>query len=268
MIVAVDTGGTKTLIATMNAHGEIVSSVKFPTPKDPAAYLSALIEQITLLADITAITAISVALPGTIKQGVAVWCNNLGWKNFSIKEPLMEAFSVPIFVENDANLAGLAETRQLTFLPRSSLYVTISTGIGTGVITDGTIDPGLRYSEGGRALVEYGGLIQEWEDFASGNAIATFYNKMGSEIDDPLIWYAISERISRGFLALIPFMQPDVIIIGGSMGTHFSKYADSLRTILSSSLPPHIPCPKLIAAAHPEEAVIYGCYLYADDQLA
>ena len=66
---------------------------------------------------------------------------------------------MPVLIENDANLAGLAETRLLRTIPNCSLYVTVSTGIGTGVCTNGYIDPGMRYSEAGRALVEYGGKI-------------------------------------------------------------------------------------------------------------
>ena len=48
--------------------------------------------------------------------------------------------NAPVLLENDANLAGLGETRQLKKIPAQSLYVTISTGIGSGIITDGHID--------------------------------------------------------------------------------------------------------------------------------
>lgn len=169
-------------------------------------------------------------------------------------------------MENDANLGGLGEVRLLKAPPESVLYTTISTGIGTGIITSGSIDPGVRFSEGGHALVEYDGLVRTWESFASGAAIYKAYGKFGRDITSQKTWRQIADRISRGFLAVIPILQPDLIIIGGSMGTHFSKYDEQLIGILKERLPAYIPCPEIIEARHPEEAVLYGCYFYATDQ--
>ena len=98
-------------------------------------------------------------------------------------------------------------------------------------------------------------------------AIVLVYKKMAKDIKSKRIWYQIADRISRGFLAIIPTVQPDVIIIGGSVGAHFEKYRVQLEGILKDPLPPHIPCPKIIKAQHPEEAVIYGCYYYGKDYL-
>ncbi|NCS83274.1 ROK family protein, partial [Candidatus Saccharibacteria bacterium] len=66
----------------------------------------------------------------------------------------------------------------------------------------------------------------------------------------------------------IPVLQPDVIIIGGSIGTYFERYDSDLTAILKDKLPDHIGLPRLVQAQHPEEAVIYGCYYYALDALA
>ncbi|MGK2896308.1 MAG: ROK family protein, partial [Candidatus Saccharimonadales bacterium] len=152
--------------------------------------------------------------------------------------------------------------------PTSVLYVTISTGIGTGVITNSTIDPGVRHSEGGHALVEYDGVVREWESFASGSAIYKTYGKYARDIKNVKIWRQIADRISRGFLAIIPVLQPEHIIIGGSIGTFFDRYGAQLTAILKEKLPDHIPLPIVTAASHPEEAVIYGCYYYALDTFA
>ena len=146
--------------------------------------------------------------------------------------------------------------------------MTISTGIGTGIITNGQIDPGLRYSEGGRALVEFDGVVREWESFASGKAIYNTYGKYARDIHETRTWHQIADRISRGFLAVVPIIQPDVIIIGGSIGSYFDQYGEQLEAILQEKLPAHIPCPRFIQATHPEQAVIYGCYYYALDVLA
>lgn len=269
MIVAVDTGGTKTLIAGYSDAGEITTEFQFPTPPKVSEYVDTLTLHLTALFDPAKVDAIVIALPGIVKDGVAVWCNNLKWKNFNAAKEFKGILGgAPLFIENDANLAGLAEARQLKPIPVSALYVTISTGIGSGVITNGKIDPGLRYSEAGRSLVEFDGVVQEWETFASGKAIYTTYRKYARDIKSVRIWNQVAHRISRGFLALIPTIQPDVIIIGGSIGTYFDHYEQQLKAILSEHLPDHIPLPKMVAAKHPEQAVIYGCYYYALDILA
>lgn len=269
MLVTVDTGGTKTLIASFERNGNIGEMIKFPTPADPDDYVTLLRKTLQDTYGSTPVEAIVVALPGIVKEGVAIWCNNLGWKDFDAQSALSDVLGdTPVLIENDANLAGLSETRILEPTPVSSLYVTISTGIGTGVITNGVIDPGLRHSEGGRALIEFDGIIREWESFASGKAIYQTYGKYARDITNPRVWNQIADRISRGFLAIIPIIQPDIVIIGGSIGSYFDKYGEQLEALLQEKLPPHIVCPRFVQATHPEEAVIYGCYYYALDYLA
>lgn len=269
MLVTVDTGGTKTLIAEFGRDGKIGETIKFPTPVDQQEYVTLLRTTLQKKYGDTPVEGVVIALPGIIKEGVAVWCNNLGWKNFDAHEAFKGVLGkTPVLIENDANLAGLAETRALDPMPVSSLYVTISTGIGTGITTNGRIDPGLRLSEGGRSLVEFEGRVREWESFASGRAIHETYNQFAKDITSKKIWDQIADRISRGFLAAIPLIQPEIIVIGGSIGAYFPKYHEELERILKENLPPHIPCPPLVQAKHPEEAVIYGCYYYALNYLA
>lgn len=269
MLVTVDTGGTKTLITSFEHDGTKGESIKFPTPARQDDYVTLLRETLQAQYANQPVELVVVALPGIVKDGVAVWCNNLHWKNFDAATALAGVLGdAPVVIENDANLAGLAEARVLEPIPTSVLYVTVSTGIGTGIITNGRIDPGLRYSEGGRSLVEFDGTIREWESFASGKAIYATYGKYARDITSERVWKQIADRISRGFLAIIPFVQPDVIVIGGSIGTYFDRYGAQLKGLLKEKLPPHITCPELVAARHPEEAVIYGCYYYALDYLA
>ncbi|MCA9334513.1 ROK family protein [Candidatus Saccharibacteria bacterium] len=269
MIVAVDTGGTKTLVTLFSKDGVAGKMIRFPTPRKKTEYLSILRKTLHENYGGQRIEAIVIALPATVIDGVASWFGNLqGWKNLDIVKELDGVLGhTPIFVENDANLAGLAETRSRTPMPKSSLYVTISTGIGTGITTNGKIDPGLRLSEGGQMPVEYQSKIQTWESMASGKAIYTIYNKYARDIHDKKTWDEIADRISRGFLVAIPLLQPEIIIIGGTIGTYFNEYSGQLKSILNEKLPDHIPLPKLVSAKHPEEAVIYGFYYYALDSL-
>lgn len=269
MIVTIDTGGTKTLISSFRRNGAIGPSITFPTPSDPREYVSLVKETVRAHFSHDAVEVIVLALPGIVKDGVALWCQNLGWSNFPAQRELGDLLpGVPLLIENDANLAGLAEARALNPVPTSVLYITISTGIGSGIVTNGVIDSGLRFSEAGHALVEFDGRVRPWESFASGHAIVATYKKLAQDITSKRTWRHIADRISRGFLAVIPIIQPDIIVIGGSIGTYFDRYSTTLTSLLKEQLPPHIPCPRIIRAQHPEQAVIYGCYYYGKDFLA
>ena len=269
MLVVVDTGGTKTLVASFNKNGVLGEQIKFETPQDPDEYLNILADTLKENYKDKPVEAVVIAAPGVSKDGIVIWGGgNLAWKNVNIKSKISGILGkAPVYVENDANLAGLGETRFLKTTPSQSLYVTVSTGIGTGIITNGDINPSLRNSEAGHALVEYDGVVREWEDFASGKAIFKAYGKHAHDIKNKKIWYQIADRISRGFLAVIPILQPDIVIIGGSIGTYFDQFGEQLQNLLKERLPEHIPCPKFVQAKYPELAVIYGCYYYAVDSL-
>lgn len=269
MLVAVDTGGTKTLVAVFRKDGTVKDSIKFLTPPSVDDYVGQLVDSIKELVNAADITTISVAVPGQVRAGVVKSFANLPWKRVDIADALKPHFSVPIFVENDANLAGLAETKALPHTPATSLYVTISTGIGTAIIVEGRLIDEFSASEGGHAVVEYNGIHEEWECFASGKAIYKTYGKYARDITSRRTWHEIADKISRGFLAIVPVLQPEVVIIGGSIGTYFEHYGDHLEKLLSEKLPADlIHLPTFVQAKHPEEAVIYGCYYYAIDRLA
>ena len=269
MLLAVDTGGTKTLVTSFAHDGTPGEKYRFETPKSQTDYLATLLDLIHEHYDPKKLDAVVIATPGIIQDNVVQWAgSNLPWTKFDIVSSLRSFLTCPVWLENDANLAGLAETRALEVTPPQSLYVTISTGIGTGIIVDGHIVPELSASEGGHALVEYDGKVRMWESFASGSAIKKTYGSFARDIHDEKVWAQIADKISRGFLVLIPVLQPNVIIIGGSIGTYFHRYETVLRHILRDHLPDHIKLPKIQQAAHPEEAVLYGCYYYGSDRLA
>lgn len=268
MIVTVDTGGTKTLVAGFDRDKKPKHEHRFETPQNPQRYLDVLEQAIAISFDPKKIKAISVAVPGVVNDGIIDWCGHLPWKHLKIKKALEERFKKPVFVENDANLAGLAEANALTPVPHLSLYITVSTGIGTGITLNGKLAPELSGSEGGHMLIEYDGKLRTWESFASGRAIHETYGKYAFEIEDERIWHTIADNIARGLLTIIPMLQPSDVIIGGSIGTHYSHYSENVKKILHDTLPEHIIRPKLHKAAHPQEAVIYGCYHHAVNQLA
>ena len=64
-------------------------------------------------------------------------------------------------------------------------------------------------------------------------------------------------------MVLIPIIQPELIIIGGSVGKNFHKYGKMLNDFIDEGLSPKLNRPKIIAANEPEMAVIYGIGVYA-----
>lgn len=272
MIIAIDTGGTKTLLAGFSKEGKLLKSFEFQTPKSQQKYLK-IIEKVikkefSKQLKAGEIQAISCAEPGIIENGIILWAKNLRWQNFNIKAEFSELFpNIKILVENDANLAGLFESKKFKNKAQNILYVTLSTGIGSGIITDGKINQGLKNSEIGRIPIEFDGRVREWEEFASARAIFNVYGKYASEISKPRQWQNIADRISRGFLVLIPIIQPELIIIGGSLGENFKKFDLFLEQIVRENLPEGISCPKIVQAQKPREAVIYGCFESAKEAL-
>lgn len=271
MLITIDTGGTKTLVTSFGRDGKMGESIKFPTPGEPREYVNTLKSVVRERYGDKKVDMIVVAFPSAIVDGIARWAPNVGkgWVNVPIYDLIKDLLpGVPLLIENDVKLAGLAEARLLKPVPTAVTYLSVSTGIGAGVITNGKIDQGLRKSEAGHMRIEYDGRIRAWEDFASGRAIVQVYKKYAREIKSKRTWRQIADRISRGLLVYIPITQPDVIIFGGSVGTYYERYGAYLEEILRTHLPPHIPCPTLLQAKHPEEAVVYGCYYYGIDYLA
>lgn len=271
MLVTIDTGGTKTLISSFGRDGKMGESIKFPTPGEPAEYVATLKKVVRERYGNKHVDAIVMAMPSAIDDGIVRWAPNIGhgWVNVPIKRMLDGLLpGVPLLLENDVKLAGLGEARATHTIPTTVMYISISTGIGIGIIEDGKIDKAMRKSEAGHMFIEYDGRVQRYESFASGKAIVRVYKKFAREITSPRTWRQIADRISRGLLVLIPIIQPDVIVFGGSVGTYYERYGTFLKDILTHHLPDHIPCPKIVKAKHPEEAVVYGCYYYGIDYLA
>jgi predicted NBD/HSP70 family sugar kinase len=261
MYVGIDIGGTKTLVAALTNEGIIHESLKFPTP---ANYDDFLVELKATVAKLTTkdFRAGAVAAPGTIdrKHGRFVRGGNLQWQDVPVQHDVERITHCPMLLENDANLAGLSEAMLLKDKHAKVLYVTISTGIGTGYIVDQKIDPGMADSEGGSLMLQRGDKLVKWESFASGRAIYDKYQQKASEIEDPAIWQAVVRDWAVGFIDLIAVVEPDVIVLGGGVGHYLEKYHDLLVAELNKYASPMVPIPPIIKAQRPEEAVVYGCY--------
>jgi predicted NBD/HSP70 family sugar kinase len=115
-------------------------------------------------------------------------------------------------------------------------------------------------------VLEHEGKLLAWEDFASGRALKKKYGKLASQIDDPAIWAEFARNLALGLDVLLAAMQPEVVIIGGGVGTYFAKFGDKLESELKARESKMVRVPTIIKAKRPEEAVIYGCYEYIRQQ--
>ncbi|PID32183.1 hypothetical protein CR970_01880 [Candidatus Saccharibacteria bacterium] len=263
MYATIDIGGTKTLITVFTAHGEAKESVKFPTPRDYDQFKSELSAALQGL-EHHDFQAACVAAPGRIdhKNGVAMVFGNLPWVNAPIQADVESVLHCPAILENDAKLAALSEALLVRDQYRKVLYVTISTGIGGGLVIDGQIDPDFDSIEIGQMLLEYDGELRRWEEFASGKAFQAKYNmRVGDMPDDNNgAWYWFARNIAIGMVHLAATLAPEVIIVGGGAGGHLDKFQERLAEQLKIYETPLLTMPPIQVAKRPEEAVVYGCY--------
>jgi predicted NBD/HSP70 family sugar kinase len=259
--LGIDIGGTKTLLATFDKHGEVIEEQKFPTPERYGDFLKTFQETAAQLKENDFIAA-GAAVPGRINRssGMVVALGNLPWKNEPIQANLEKILDCPVVIENDSKLAGLSEALLIKKDFKKVLYVTISTGISAGLIINGIIDPEFADSESGHMLLEHNGKLQTWESFASGKAIVAKYGKRAENITDLAAWKSIAHNIALGVIDLIAVVQPEIILFGGGVGAHYDKFKDNLHSELKSYEMPLVPIPPVQMAKRPEEAVIYGCY--------
>jgi len=111
------------------------------------------------------LSACCCALPGKIdrKNGVGISFGNLSWRNVPIKKDLERLLGfTQVWLEHDSSLAGLSEAELTHGRYRKIIYLTISTGIGDGIIIDDKIDTDLADSEAGQMVLEHDGKLQKW----------------------------------------------------------------------------------------------------------
>jgi glucokinase len=166
-IVGIDIGATKVAGGLLTRKGRLLKSLVVPTLaakglETSLAQVEQLIERLIHLAGgKERIAGIGICSPGPLnpKTGVVINPPNLpGWRNLPLAKIITERFGVPAKVENDANAAGLAEVLMGAAVGyRDIFYVTVSTGIGTGIIIDKKIYHGKNgvAGEGGHVSIDY-----------------------------------------------------------------------------------------------------------------
>jgi predicted NBD/HSP70 family sugar kinase len=179
---------TKMVLADLNISFH--SEESFATTKDPQEMITVLANRIRRMMEThpgMAYEAIGVSLPGRVDRFTQklVFAPNLGWRNVDLKTPLESATGLPVLVENAANACALSEVWSGPFAGVQDLVaVTVSEGIGTGIIANGRLvrGPSGAAGEFGHFCLDPDGPVCNcgsrgcWEVYASNAAAVRAYN--------------------------------------------------------------------------------------------
>lgn len=184
LTIGVDVGGTKVAAGVVDEHGRVLEKVRRPTPStNPEETAGVIAEVVDLLkGKFEDVTAVGLGAAGFVDEArsTVLFAPNLAWREEPIKEKVESRVGLPVVVENDANATAWGEAkfgagRGEQFL----VMVTLGTGIGGGIIVDGSLYRG-RFGIGGE--IGHFRVVPEgrrcgcgnrgcWEQYASGNAL-------------------------------------------------------------------------------------------------
>jgi fructokinase len=228
---ALEAGGTKMVCAIGNENGEILERVSIPT-EAPDITMPKLI---SYFAD-KEIEALGIGCFGPIDlnrdsdtYGCITTTPKLAWKNYNIVKMFQEALSVPVGFDTDVNGSALGEaTWGITKGLENSMYITIGTGIGTGIITNGKLLHGMLHPEGGHLLLSrhpkdsFEGTCPYHktclEGLASGPAIEARWGENGTQLAKRReVWELEAYYIAQALVDYIMVISPQRIVIGGGV---------------------------------------------------
>ncbi len=275
--VGIDLGGTKILAVILNEQGEVVHRAETATLAKEGA--DAVIgRMIGLIRDSLTpeqqLVSIGVATAGTLnaEEGIVTRASNLDWNDVPLGCRLEQDFGVPVNLENDANAAAYGEwavgAGQGT---KNCVYVTVSTGIGAGIVSGGRLVRGRDNSAGelGHITVDMNGPrcacgnVGCLELYASGTAIARSAAKQAADNPEqaaallakaggePLTSRHVAEAaaegdelsiqvlreaglaLGNGMVSIIHVMNPEVIVIGGGAANIGAPLLDPMHEAIA-----------------------------------
>jgi len=190
LFVGIDVGATWLRIGLADAEGRILEKIVIRTPREGDEYAVArsienvIREKFVSLLDSIEAIGIGTIGPLDLRRGWVINTPNLPIKNFSLGPYLVEAFKKPVYMANDCVAAVWGEhVFGAAIGKRNAVYITISTGLGGGVIVDGRLLIGKRGNahEIGHIVVDVERKLQcgcgsygHWEAYASGANIPRF----------------------------------------------------------------------------------------------
>jgi len=241
-VIGVDLGGTKIATGSVDADGNLHEQHEVPTPVDSQeALLEAIVEAIEPLAD-EHVDAIGFGIPSVIDRstGKSLGSVNIPLRDVVLTDLTQERFGIPAVVENDANVAALAEWKLGAGRGSDDLVMlTLGTGVGGGLVLGGSLYRGA--AELGHVVVVADGPPCQGrcngrghlESFASGNAADRAAEKLwgkGATAEllvgrahegDPAALEAlagIGHLLGAAIGSFVNIFTPELFIVGGGFG--------------------------------------------------
>ena len=281
LAIGIDLGGTQLRAALITPQGDILARTAVATAATagPAAVLDqicAVVEKVCAGVDKGRISGIGVSAPGPLdsKQGIALSIPTLaGFVDYPLGQAVRARWSCPVVLENDGIAAALGEWQFGAGRGvENMVYVTVSTGIGGGVVVDNRI---LRGRRGMAAHVGHMSFIAEgalcvcgnrgcFEAYGSGPAFvaraqrqalactSTTLGQNGAVIDSPAVFAAakagdtlalalVAEEaaiLGTGFTSLLHLFSPDVLVMGGGLAHEFDMLYPGIQSVIQKSAMP------------------------------
>lgn len=275
----IDVGGTKCLAVVLDDDMRVVAEHRVPTPRGPDALIDALVGLVDLIGSHD---SLGLGVPGLVTRGGVIRAspNLSGAIDFPVGARLGERLGREVFVENDATCAAIAEWRDGAAAgSRHAIVVTLGTGIGGGLVSEGRVVRGANGFAGeiGHMIVDPSGPLCPcgqhgcWERFASGTGLVHLARRGGlfAEDDDvrgedvmsaarsgdPRALDVLDEFgrwVALGLANLTNALDPETIVIGGGLAASGDAVMGPVRTwfarlLYSPRLRPH---PRIDVARH------------------
>lgn len=261
---SVDIGGTKIAVGAVREDGRILKQIECPTEPE-LGFARAMDRVVAMLRGLAAdgfeMAGIGVGCPGPLNPftGVIGEVGTLpGWQGGNLVAALQSALDLPVAVENDADAAALAEAAWGTEGAGGSfIYVTISTGIGGGILLGGQLYRGVdgTHPEVGHQVMDnagplcYCGARGCWEVLASGPAMVSWMREQSpdtqvasaSEIcaaarnGEPLALRCVNREgyyLGLGLANLMTVFAPDKIALGGGVMKSSELFMHTARKVI------------------------------------
>jgi predicted NBD/HSP70 family sugar kinase len=280
VIVGVDIRPTQTTVALADANGHFISQEMAPTPPDPQVAVNNLIESIARIKRTCQgkkIEGIGISLPGRFSPASdrLVFAPNLHWGDFDIHTPITKATGLEVEMENAANACVLAAVWFDRMEEcKNFVVVTVSEGIGTGLLVNGRLVHGMNAMAGefGHVPLDLEGPVCGcgsrgcWEVFASNRAALRYYEETAGNSDgltfpdlmgcaekgDVLAAKALEKMahyLGRGMRMIVAGLAPERIIVVGDLTRTWHRFGPVIEAEVRQQILPG-GCPPMLVPAH------------------
>lgn len=253
VIIGVDIRPLQIAVALSDVNGKFMSQEVMPTAADPKVAIDGVIERIQRLllsCRGKTVEGIGISLPGRVEPGSSrlVFAPNLKWTDFDIAQPVQDATGFDVEIENAANACVLAAVWFDHVESRNVVVLTVSEGIGAGILVNGRLARGFSGMAGefGHVPLDLEGPLCScgsrgcWEVFGSNRAALRYYFESSSQkgLDfqdllsladqgDPRAVKALEKMaqfLGRGMRMIVAGLDPEQILVIGDLTRSWHRF--------------------------------------------